>query len=117
MHNWDNYMTLILNDFISSLSEAKSCICLAHFEDEDYVPDSCPYMRKDDLYFMRNTDYHESFLVYNVNLNSNDDEDPDILYKIWWEENIQEEFERKLEQEESFDGAYKDIFLNTKNAF
>jgi len=99
------------------LFEIITCFVLADFEDEDYVPDSDPDKRKDDLYFMRNTDYHSRFLICDDKLQSHDDDDPDILYRKWWEENIQEEFERKMEQEDSFDGAYIYFFLNTKNAF
>ena len=89
------------------MSEIITCICKADFEDVDYVPDSDDdNERKDDLYFMRNTDYHARFQAYKYD-NSNDHEDPDIIYKEWWEEEIQHEFERRLYDNGSFDGACK----------
>ena len=107
MHNLDIKTTLIYNNYLYSLSEIITCLCIADFEDEDYVPDSDHDMRKDDLDFMRHSDYHERFLAFNDNSNSNDNDDPDALYEIWWEENIQEGFENRMYQGECFDGAYK----------
>ena len=62
-------------NYLSSLSEIITCFCLANFEDEDYVPDSILDKRKDDLYFMRNTDYHARFLLFDDKLNSYDNDD------------------------------------------
>ena len=71
------------------MSEIITCFCLADFEDEDYVPDSDDDISEDDLNFMRNTDYHAEFQAYKYD-NSNDHEDPDIIYRVWWEEIIKQ---------------------------
>ena len=96
------------------MSEIITCFCLADFEDEDYVPDSDDDISEDDRNFMRNTDYHAHFQAYKYD-NSNDHEDPDIIYRVWWEENHQAVFETMLYQGASFDGAYTVIFLKKQN--
>ena len=104
MHNWDSY-TEIDKINLLSLSENKSCFSLADFEDEDYVPesDTDSEIRKDNLYFKRHTHYHERFLAYNDY--TNDWEDPDFLYEIWYADNIQH-LQRRF-RGGYFDGAYK----------
>jgi len=62
---------------------------------------------------MRYTYYHAHFQAYKYD-NSKDHEDPDIIYRVWWEDNYQEEFEKRLYRGGSFDGAYIEIFLNIK---
>ena len=98
------------------MSEIITCFCLADFEDKDYVPDSDDDISEDDRNFMRNTDYHAHFQAYEYD-NSNDQEDPDIIYRRWWEENHQAVYEKRLYRGASFDGAYTVIFLNIKNLY
>ena len=89
------------------MSEIISCLCLADIQDEEYVPDSDDdNERKYELCFRRHTDYHERFLVYDVDtLTYNDHDDPDALYEIWWEDEIQHL--QKRFRGGCFTGAYK----------
>ena len=64
---------------------------------------------------MRNTNYHARFHVFNDQ--TNDHDDSDAIYEIWWREEILEDFENRMYQGECFDGACKYFILNIKENY